>query len=95
MTNKYGQIRTSQNITSNACVHMLGEFAKGSGDPKYRLSAQLPVFGSPATYNPAAASQWYPNGTTTTDSAGGGNPIGRHLLEGRSLLGPKPGGGLQ
>jgi hypothetical protein len=98
VTNVHGQIHIVQqsvNYEINACIHMLGEFAKGSGDPKYRLSAQLPVYGSPATYDTHAAQQWYPDGTTTTDSANGGNPNGRHLLEGRSLLSPHPGGGGQ
>jgi hypothetical protein len=79
---------TTNSPSLNACIHLLGEFAKGSGDPKYRLSAQLPL-------QSGSFSTWYPNGTTTTDSANGGFPNGRRLLEGRSLLGPKPGGGNQ
>ena len=93
MTNVRGQIRTSYGFTNNACIHMLGDFEKGSGDPKYRFSAQLPQYNG--AYNVPAAKVWYPNGTTTTDDANGAFPNGRHLLGGRSLLAQKPGGGLQ
>lgn len=89
-----GQIKSSlTGATNNACIHMIGEFGKSMGDPNYRLSAQLPIYNG--VYNVPASKVWYPNGTTTTDSANGAFPSGRHLLSGRSLLSHAPGGGNQ
>lgn len=77
-------------LGNNACIHLIGNFGKGSGDPVYRLSNQLPVaLAGPG--NPTAATlkaSWYPNGTTSTDTTAGGGPQ-RHLLFGgeRELFG--------
>ena len=122
VTNIWGPITAWNNGTNSACIHMIGEFGKGSGDPRYRLSAQLPrqytangiVNSNSSSYfpnwcvaprslsrdachrglNARLHSRRFPNGTTTTDSAFGNNPQGRHLLS-RELLGHTAGGGNQ
>ena len=101
MMNVRGQIVTATASTTthsnpiNACIHLLGNFAKGSGDAKYRLSAQLPVTITGA-YDTPDAKAWFPNSTTTTSDANGAFPNGRrHLLGGRYLLAKTPGGGNQ
>lgn len=77
--NKYGRITANKN-TNDACIHLIGDFAKGAGDPKYRLSAQLPT-------NNVGSGTWYPNGTTTTDSTYGAYPSGRRHLLGKYASG--------
>jgi hypothetical protein len=87
--NKYGQVgfkAASGNVyKSDACLHLIGEFPKGAGDPLYRMSQQLPT-------NNVGSKAWFPYGTTTTDSANGANPK-RRLQSSRQLLARLSAGG--
>ena len=81
ITNKYGRVTYVSggvSTSNDACIRPIGFFPMGQGDPMYRLSAQM------------GNAQWFPEGTTTTETAGGMN--GRRLHAKGSP--PPPNGGF-